>query len=93
MLLNVFSIYDEKAQTYNTPQYLVHRGEAIRMLQSTLDNKDSMIAKYASDFTLYCLGTFDDNTGKFVGKSEPEFVVRATELLNKREEKAKEVKG
>lgn len=81
MKLNIFSLYDEKARNYNTPQYLAHKGEAIRMLQSTLDNKETMFAKYPEDFSLYCLGTFDDNNGKFEGKPEPELVIRATELL------------
>lgn len=81
MLLKIFSIYDEKACVYNTPQYLAHKGEAIRMLQTTVDNKDSMLNKYPEDYSLYCLGTFDDNKGAFRGYSNPELVVRASELI------------
>lgn len=81
MKLQIFSIFDEKAQAYNSPQYLQHKGEAIRMLQTTMDNKDSMLSKYPQDFSLYCIGDYDDNLGKISGKIEPELVIRATELL------------
>lgn len=81
MKLKIFSIYDEKALSYNTPQYLAHQGEAIRMLQTTLDNKESMISKYPKDFSLYCLGLYDNNTGRFEGYNEPKLIMRASELL------------
>lgn len=87
MKLNIYSIYDEKAEAYNTPQYLRHKGEAIRMLQTTLDNKETMISKYPKDYSLYCLGTFDDNKGEIEGIAVPVLIVRATELLIAEEEK------
>jgi len=81
MKLKIFSLYDEKAQVFNTPQYLAHKGEAIRMLQTTLGAKESMMSKYPEDFNLYCLGTYDDSTGKIISNDIPELVIRATELL------------
>lgn len=92
MKLRIFSIYDEKAQAYNFPQYMKHNGEAIRALQNELDRKESMICKFPKDFSLYCLGEFDDNNGKFVGKSEPELVIRATDLMVDEDEKPESVK-
>ena len=90
MKLKIFSLFDEKAQAYNTPQYLKHPGEAIRMLQTTLSNKDSMVAQYPEDYSLYCLGTFDDNNGKIACTVEPELVIRATELIPPEMEKKKD---
>jgi hypothetical protein len=83
MILKIFSLFDEKAQTYNTPQYLAHEGEALRMLLTTLDDNKSMVSKFPEDFSLYCLGTFDDNSGKFEGYNEPQLIKRISDLVQK----------
>lgn len=80
MKLQVFSLYDEKAKAFNTPQYMAHKGEAIRALQTTLDQKESMIAKYPADYSLFKLGDFETNTGEIIGITPPELVLRAVEL-------------
>ena len=86
MKLQIFSLYDEKAKSYNTPQYMGHKGEGIRALQTTLEQKDSMLGKYPEDYSLYKLGDFETTTGEITGLTPPELVIRASELKAEKSE-------
>lgn len=82
MKLKVFSIFDEKAQTFSRPMLMVHKGEAIRAFQDVVADKSSMIAKHPDDYKLYCLGSFDDVSGKMEALDIPEFMNNATDFLD-----------
>lgn len=81
MKLQIFSVYDEKAQIFSKPMYLTHKGEAIRAFQDAVKDPASMIAKHAEDYKLYALGTYDETTGKFVSLEVPEFMNNATDFV------------
>lgn len=83
--LQTFAIYDEKAEVYSPPMYLAHTGEAIRSFQDMVNNKQSKVNQHPEDYTLYCLGTYTQATGKFENLPEPKVLERATSLI-KREE-------
>lgn len=71
MKLVIFSVYDSKVQSYANPFYANHRGEALRGLEEVANDKTHNIGKYPADFTLFELGNFDSDTGKFVLHSTP----------------------
>lgn len=71
MKVKVFAIYDSKVQAFNQPFFSQTKGSAIRAVTSAVEDKSSNYCKYASDFTLFELGTFDDSTGLFDLLSTP----------------------
>jgi len=81
MKLTVFSIFDEKAQTFSKPFFLTHKGEAIRVFSDVVNDEKSMIAKHPEDYKLYKLGSFDDVSGVMESLPMPEFINNATDFL------------
>ncbi len=78
--LNVFSIYDKKAQAFFNPFYFHYKGEALRSFEQEINNAQSPLSKYPADFCLYRLGVFNSTTGCIEGLSKPEFVAEALDF-------------
>jgi len=64
MILKIFSVYDSKAESYMAPFYFHAIGQALRAFTDTANDTKSSMFKHAGDYTLYCIGDFDDQTGK-----------------------------
>jgi len=80
MKLNVFTIFDEKAQAYNVPFFQSHVGQAIRSFSDLVQDPKSTLQKHPSDFSLYHIGEFDDGDARIVSFPEPRLVSRASEF-------------
>lgn len=80
--MKVFTIYDSKVNAYMNPIFLRSKGEAIRVLQHTVNSPDHQFNKNPEDFTLFELGSFDEMTSKFTLHAAPVSVVRCIELVN-----------
>lgn len=65
MILRAFSIHDVKAETFTPPFYQNTDGQATRVFQDLVNNPDHGIGKHPQDYTIFMVGTFDDNTGHF----------------------------
>lgn len=63
MLLKVFCIYDIKAETYLNPMYFRRTEEAVRSFSEAANDPSSNFHKYAEDYALCEIGTYDDDTG------------------------------
>lgn len=74
-----YSIRDDKSQVYNRPFFNATHGEAERTLHSLVNDEKSMISQYPSDFSLYYVGTYDDNTGRFE-PCDPQHIAHASSL-------------
>lgn len=68
-ILKVFSIKDTKLGVYMQPFQLQHTGQALRTFEDIARDEKSTIYKHPSEYTLYQIATFDDETGEY--KSEP----------------------
>lgn len=64
MELNIYSVYDSKTQAYMQPWMARTRGEAIRSFTEAVNDPKSSFNKYPGDFTLFEIGTWDDQNGK-----------------------------
>lgn len=71
MIQNVFSVYDSKAQAYLTPFFLPTIPMAQRVFRSCANSEDHQFARYPADFTLFHLGTFDDESCHFSALDTP----------------------
>lgn len=69
MLLRMYSLYDEGVKCYLKPFWSDHKQNAIRsFLQLVNDKSDvnNMVSNHPDQFTLFELGVFDSENGKFV---------------------------
>lgn len=78
MQLAMFSIYDDKAKAYISPFFLPSVAVAIRAFGDAVNDPATAFYKHPADYTLFCIGSFDDATGK-VEREQP-FITCATGL-------------
>jgi len=84
--MKMFTVYDSKAEAYMQPFFAKSTGEALRSFSDTCQDKNHIFAKHPGDFTLFELGTWDEQTSDFViyesKKSLGTAIEYATDLLN-----------
>lgn len=85
--MNFYSVYDKKANIYNTPFHAPTDVHAMRTFAMQVNdaNKANMLHFAPDDFTLYRLGTFDDHTGEFTSET-PQVLVEAAYVLKNNKE-------
>lgn len=62
--MKMFSIKDSKAEAYLMPIFAPTVGVAIRIFQKAATTPDSDFCRYAADYTLFEVGTWNENTGR-----------------------------
>lgn len=82
----VFSVFDSKADAYLLPFFSRNRGVALRQFMTAVQDEKTDFHRYAGDYTLFEIGTWDDESGtlaehkakvnlgvaiQFLGGSEP----------------------
>lgn len=63
MKLKIFSIFDTKAEAFNTPFFFSFPGQATRAFEDLVNDPQSQISKHPEDYSLFELGEFDSTTG------------------------------
>lgn len=66
MLTKVFVVFDSATKAYMTPFFMHSRGQAIRAFTDTVNDPATIFARHAADFTLFELGTYEDENASFV---------------------------
>lgn len=79
-----FSIYDLKAKSYGQPFYAVNADVARRIVAEVVNDPQSQLCQYSSDFRLFEVGTFDSSTGVPLSYDNPIFVCECSDLRQKR---------
>ena len=77
--INVYSIYDIKAMVYNKPFNIANHALAIRGFADAVSQDKSMLSEHPEDFQLFHLGTFNEHTGKYTNRLNPEPISNALE--------------
>lgn len=62
--LKVFTVYDSKAEAYLQPFFMRSMGEALRGFQEVCNDPQSNLCKYPGDFTLFEIGSYDEESGR-----------------------------
>ena len=65
MIINLYSVFDAATNAYLQPMYALSKGQIIRGITEAVNDPKHDFCKYARDYTLFELGTFDDSTAKF----------------------------
>ena len=73
----IHSVYDSKAQAYLQPFFSVTTGVAVRQFTAAVQDSNHDFHRFAEDYTLFELGDFNENTGKF-SIAEPTAVLQAS---------------
>ena len=81
MLQKIFAIYDSKAESFTNPVYLNSTGLAVRTFSDSVQDPESQFAKHPADYTLFELGTYDDNTAEFKLLPTPKSLFIAIEFI------------
>lgn len=66
MLLEIFSVYDEKASAYLNPFVMQNDKQAVRAMMDIMHDGNHSFYRFATDYTLYKLGNFDNSTGAVI---------------------------
>lgn len=74
MIKFAYCIVDRKAGLYNNPVFYLRDGQAVRDFQTLCSDKKTMIGCYPEDFALYCVGSFNDELGKFESFDLPRLI-------------------
>lgn len=82
MIRKIYCVYDAKAEAYLQPFFCDSKGLAIRGFTDEVNKPTSPFNKWAADFTLFELGSFDDSSAKFLLHSTPISVGVALEFVN-----------
>lgn len=61
----IFSIYDKKADSFDSPYPAVNNTVAVRMFADLVARQDNLVGQHPEDFELYQLAYFDQSTGRF----------------------------
>ena len=80
MLVKIFCLYDCKAEAYLAPQYFPTKGIAIRAFTELSNDGESNVSKHSEDYTLFEVGTFDDNICRFDIYATPISIGKAIEF-------------
>lgn len=63
MITKVFAVYDTKAVCYMNPFFMSTNGMAVRGFMSLVNDKNSTVSQYPTDYMLFEIGSFDDVKG------------------------------
>lgn len=82
MKLKMFSIHDVKVGAYMNPFFARSSGEAERMFAAAVADKDSNFAKFPEDYTLFEVGSWDDQTAGIDFLPTPHPLCKAVQFLS-----------
>lgn len=79
MIQKIYTIFDAKAHAYLPPFYMQNEKVAIRAFKDAVDDPKSNFYRHPEDYTLHCIGTFDDETAQ-LDTSIPFLVASANQV-------------
>ena len=69
MKMNMYTIFDAAANVYMRPFFFQADGQAQRAFQDLSNDDNHEVGKHPEDYTLFRVGSFDDNEGKVTSQS------------------------
>lgn len=60
MILNAYTLFDNKALVYSPPFFVNTDGAAVRMVGDLVTDPNTSVGRHPGDFSLFCVGTFSD---------------------------------
>lgn len=82
--MKICAIKDSLIESYGIPIFVAHINIALRSFQDEINTEGSHYAKHASDYTLYEIGEYDEQTGVVKG-GQIALIARGRDLKNAKE--------
>jgi hypothetical protein len=80
MKMNVYAVRDQKAGSYFQPFFIQNQQLAIRAIQDCMSDPGHQFSKHTEDFSLWCIGVYDDQNGTIKPNEQPELIGRLVDL-------------
>ena len=80
MELQMFAVYDSAAEAFMTPFFTHNTGIAMRSFGDQVNNPETMFFRHPGDYSLFQLGSWEDQRSDFKPLSTPVRVASALEL-------------
>lgn len=93
MQTHIYSVYDNKGLVYSTPFFAINDGHAVRSFSDLANDVNTTVGRHPGDFSLFCLGTFDDVRPNLVGVVPIRHVIDALNVLRRQEQLFSDVEG
>lgn len=68
MKIQMYTVYDAKATTYQSPWFAQTNGVAVRMFIEAVNSQGNLLNKFPDDFMLMHIGHFDDQSAQVVSE-------------------------
>lgn len=82
MKLNIYALFDSQIAAFAQPYFSPTNGSALRAFADHVNDKTSPVNKHPGDYSVYQLGSYDDQTGE-IQPLKPARIGTALEYLNK----------
>lgn len=80
----IFVIHDEKANVHLQPFVSDNAATASRMLEGSAQDKQSFLGLYPEDYSVYCIGEYDEQAGTVKPLEKREYCFRMLDLVRDR---------
>lgn len=80
MTIKVYSIFDSKSKSFQRPFYMLNNYTAIRAFSDLVNTDGQMESRHPQDFSLYEIGTFDDQTAETISANPIILLKTGTEM-------------
>lgn len=81
MRIHAFSVFDSAALLFMQPFFARTKGEAMRSFLDACGDAEHQFHKHAADYSLYAVGQFDEDDGRFLPLQEPERLMSALDVV------------
>ena len=80
MVKNLYSIYDKTASMYSEPKPAPTDGVFTRMVQDMIREGNNQVANHPSDFSIVCVGEWNELSGNTTSAETPRVVLQCDSL-------------
>lgn len=81
MILQIFTIHDQKANAFLPPWFLPLEPMAIRVFADCVNDPQHQFCKHPEDYTLFRLGTFNDENAEIKLENKPTSLYNGVTLI------------
>lgn len=83
MVLRIYTILDVKAAVHHIPMFSHNDAAVKRILSRTFSDEKTMYSWTPEDYQIFCLGEYDDESGKITTSLTKEFICLGSDLVRK----------
>lgn len=80
-IYSMCSVLDMVAHQYGRPFFTINEGSAIRGFSDEINNPESVLFRHPTDYQLFSLGSFDDETAQVEQASSPKLLISGSQCV------------